>query len=117
MIFDMSGIPNQFTVIRNKIPSLIILTPVTTIITMIKKFKHKILKRLFEFGQTAGVNPRHTERLKILALLEAAESLGVTRKTLSGLLNSKSGLFMPFILCIITQFYVHLSPVLQCVNQ
>jgi proteic killer suppression protein len=43
---------------------------------MIKSFKHKGLKRLFETSQTAGVNPQHAERLrKILALLETAESV------------------------------------------
>jgi proteic killer suppression protein len=43
---------------------------------MIKSFKHKGLKRLFETGQTAGVNPQHAERVrKILALLETAESI------------------------------------------
>ncbi len=44
---------------------------------MIKSFKHKELKRLFETGHTSGVNPQHVERLrKILALLETAESIG-----------------------------------------
>ena len=43
---------------------------------MIKSFQHKGLKRLFETGQTSGVNPQHVERLrKILALLETAESI------------------------------------------
>ena len=43
---------------------------------MIKSFKHKELKRLFESGHTSGVNPEHIERLrKILALLETAESV------------------------------------------
>jgi proteic killer suppression protein len=43
---------------------------------MIKSFKHKGLKRLFETGQTAGVNPQHADRLrKILALLETSESI------------------------------------------
>jgi len=44
---------------------------------MIKSFKHKGLKRLFEKGHTSGVNPQHVEHLrKILALLETAESIG-----------------------------------------
>jgi len=43
---------------------------------MIKSFKHKGLKRLFETGHTSGVNPQHTERLrKILALLETSETI------------------------------------------
>ena len=43
---------------------------------MIKKFKHKGLKGLFESGHTAGVNPKHVERLRrILALLETAETV------------------------------------------
>lgn len=41
---------------------------------MIKSFKHKGLKRLFEIGKTSGVNPEHAERLrKILSLLETSE--------------------------------------------
>lgn len=43
---------------------------------MIRKFKHKGLKELFEFGQAKGVNPQHVKRLKqILALLETAETI------------------------------------------
>jgi len=43
---------------------------------MIKSFKHKGLKRLFETGHTSEVNPQHTERLrKILALLETSETI------------------------------------------
>ena len=43
---------------------------------MIKSFKHKGLKKLFETGKTSGVNPQHAERLrKILALLETTEVL------------------------------------------
>ena len=42
---------------------------------MIKKFKHKGLKRLFESGQTSGVKQEHVDRLRrILALLETSES-------------------------------------------
>ena len=42
---------------------------------MIKTFKHKGLKKLFETGTTYGVNPKHIERLrKILALLESSET-------------------------------------------
>ncbi len=40
---------------------------------MIKKFKHKGLKKLFESGSVAGVQPKHETRLRmILALLETA---------------------------------------------
>ena len=43
---------------------------------MIKKFKHKGLKKLFESGAASGVQPRHAARLRrILALLETAESI------------------------------------------
>jgi proteic killer suppression protein len=43
---------------------------------MIQKFKHKGLKRLFEFGSSAGINPHHVTRLRqILALLETTETL------------------------------------------
>ena len=43
---------------------------------MIQKFKHKGLKKLFEFGNSPGVNTRHVTRLRqILALLETAENL------------------------------------------
>lgn len=43
---------------------------------MIKSFKHKGLKRLFETGKVSGVNPQHVERLrKILALLETSETI------------------------------------------
>lgn len=51
---------------------------------MIKSFKHKGLKRLFESGHTTGINPQHGERLrKILALLETSET--VDDMNLSGL--------------------------------
>jgi len=43
---------------------------------MIRKFKHKGLKLLFESGDAKGVNPRLSEKIrKILALLETAESI------------------------------------------
>jgi len=43
---------------------------------MIKKFKHKGLKKLFESGATSGIQPQHATRLRqILALLETAESI------------------------------------------
>jgi len=43
---------------------------------MIRKFRHKGLRELFESGKAKGVNPQHVRRLKqILALLETAETL------------------------------------------
>jgi proteic killer suppression protein len=43
---------------------------------MIKSFKHKGLKKLFETGKSSGINPQHAERLrKILALLETSETI------------------------------------------
>ena len=42
---------------------------------MIKSFKHKGLKKLFETGKHSGVNPDHVKRLKlILARLDASQS-------------------------------------------
>ncbi|MBU2578142.1 type II toxin-antitoxin system RelE/ParE family toxin [Patescibacteria group bacterium] len=46
---------------------------------MIKSFKHKGLKKLFETGHVSGINPQHAERLrKILALLETSETIDDT---------------------------------------
>jgi toxin HigB-1 len=43
---------------------------------MIKSFKHKGLKQLFESGGHSSVNPQHATRLRrILALLATADSL------------------------------------------
>jgi proteic killer suppression protein len=43
---------------------------------MIQKFIHKGLKKLFESGNSAGINPQHVTRSRqILALLETAETL------------------------------------------
>lgn len=43
---------------------------------MIRDFRHKGLKQLFESGISVGVNPQHVPRLRrILALLETAETL------------------------------------------
>jgi proteic killer suppression protein len=43
---------------------------------VIRQFKHKGLKRLFESGDPKGINPQHVTRLRrILALLETAETL------------------------------------------
>ena len=43
---------------------------------MIKTFKHKGLKKLFDTGEISGINPQHAERLrKILALLETSETI------------------------------------------
>ena len=46
-----------------------------TILFMIKSFKHKGLKNLFELGNHKGVNPDHINRLKlILARLDASQT-------------------------------------------
>ena len=43
---------------------------------MIKKIKHKGLRKLFESGIASGIQPQLKERLrKILALLETADSI------------------------------------------
>lgn len=43
---------------------------------MIKKFKYKGLKKLFDTGQATGIQPQHKTKLEgILALLETAETL------------------------------------------
>ena len=43
---------------------------------MIKKFKHKGLKGLFESGAITGIQPQHATRLRrILALLETADTI------------------------------------------
>jgi proteic killer suppression protein len=44
---------------------------------MIKKFKHKGLRKLFESGVASDIQPQHATRLRqILALLETADSIG-----------------------------------------
>lgn len=43
---------------------------------MIKKFRHKGLRKLFESGVASGIQPQHETRLRqILALLETADSI------------------------------------------
>ena len=43
---------------------------------MIKKFKHKGLRKLFESGVASGIQPQHTTRLRqILALLETTDTI------------------------------------------
>jgi len=43
---------------------------------MIRNFRHKGLKKLFESGSSTGVNQQHGPRLRrILSLLETAETL------------------------------------------
>jgi toxin HigB-1 len=43
---------------------------------MIRNFRHKGLKRLFEDNDLRGVNPQHAERIEnILGLLDAAEKV------------------------------------------
>ena len=43
---------------------------------MIKSFRHKGLRRLFEAGSTSGVQASHTKRLRMqLAALDTAQSI------------------------------------------
>ena len=43
---------------------------------MIKKFKHKGLRKLFESGVVTGIQPQHSTRLRrIIALLETSDSI------------------------------------------
>ena len=43
---------------------------------MIKKFKHKGLRKLFESGIVTGIQPQHSTRLRrIIALLETSDSI------------------------------------------
>ncbi len=43
---------------------------------MIKNFKHKGLRQLFDSGVASGIQPHHAVRLRqILALLETADSI------------------------------------------
>lgn len=53
------------------------LTPETyrvTILSMIKSFKHKGLKKLYESGSQKGINPKHSRELRlILARLDASQ--------------------------------------------
>lgn len=44
---------------------------------MIKSFKHKGLRILFETGKATGVQPSHTKRLRMqLAALDTAQEIG-----------------------------------------
>ena len=44
---------------------------------MIQSFRHKGLRRLFESGNVAGIQPNHASRLRIqLAALETAQMIG-----------------------------------------
>jgi toxin HigB-1 len=43
---------------------------------MIKSFRHKGLQRLYETGSTAGIQPRHAKRLRmLLAALDTAATI------------------------------------------
>ena len=47
---------------------------------MIKDFKHKGLKRLYERGDRSGINPNHIKKVeRIIANLDAAETIGQMR--------------------------------------
>ncbi|RLA29878.1 MAG: Killer protein [Gammaproteobacteria bacterium] len=44
---------------------------------MIKSFRHKGLKRLYEIGSTAGIQAMHAQRLRMqLAALDTAQFIG-----------------------------------------
>jgi len=44
---------------------------------MIKNFKHKRLRKLFDSRAVSGIHPQHATRLRqILALLETADTIG-----------------------------------------
>ena len=61
---------------------------------MIENFRHKGLARFFETGDKRGINAQHADRSRVLvtALSQAADALGVTRKTLLDLVNQHSRL-------------------------
>jgi len=79
---------------------------------MIKSWRHKGLKDFFETGNKAGIIPEHASKLTMtrkpthpgevflkdvleplgVTITDAAEMLGVTRKTLSEFVNEKSAL-------------------------
>ena len=64
---------------------------------MIKKIRHKGLRKLFESGIASGIQPQLKERLrKILALLETADSiedLDLPGLDLHGLKGSRKGTY------------------------
>ena len=64
---------------------------------MIKKFKHKGLRKLFESGVASGIQPEHTTRLRqILALLETAdtiEDMDLPGLNLHGLKGQRKGIY------------------------
>jgi proteic killer suppression protein len=62
---------------------------------MIRSFQHKGLRRFFETGSTAGIQPCHARRLQaILTLLDAAkviEDLNASRLKLHALKGDQQG--------------------------
>jgi proteic killer suppression protein len=51
-------------------------TTLVTLLSMIKKIKHKGLRTLFESGGASGIQLQHAKRLRqILALLETADTI------------------------------------------
>ena len=64
---------------------------------MIKRFKSKGLKKLFEAGDVTGIQPQHTQRLRrILALLETAdkiEDMDLSGLNLHGLKGNRKGTY------------------------
>lgn len=44
---------------------------------MIRSFRHKGLRKFYQSGNVAGINPRHAKRLRIqLAALDSAQVIG-----------------------------------------
>jgi toxin HigB-1 len=62
---------------------------------MIRSFRHKGLRRLFETGSTSGIQPIHARRLRgILTLLHAAkvvEDMSASRLRLHALKGERQG--------------------------
>jgi proteic killer suppression protein len=62
---------------------------------MIRSFRHKGLRRFFETGSTAGIQPSHARRLRaILTLMNAAnviDDLGASRLRLHALKGDRQG--------------------------
>jgi proteic killer suppression protein len=64
---------------------------------MIKSFKHKGLKKFFETGNTAGINPAHRQKIRMrLAALDSAsvvEDMDLPGFRLHTLKGDKQGLW------------------------
>ena len=62
---------------------------------MIAGFRHKGLKRLFEKGNTSGINPNHLHRIKVILLqlqtAEAVQEMAAPGYNLHSLKGDKKG--------------------------